>query len=103
MTNAQDEALAGTIVSVLRPYASRIELYGSHARGEARPDSDVDILVELRPAGERPRLGLQWFALEQQLSDRLGQPVEIVTERALSPHIRPHIASDRRVLYDENE
>lgn len=103
MTHVQDEAFADTIVSVLRPYASRIELYGSHARGEAHPESDFDILVELRPEGERPRLGLQWFALEQQLADQLGRPVEIVTERALSPHIRSHIASDRRVLYEENE
>lgn len=89
------------VVPVLRPYASRIELFGSEARGDATPSSDIDILVTLRPPAYRPPLGLRWFELEQELSDKLGRPVELVTERALSPHLRPHVVADRLTLYED--
>ena len=88
-------------MTALRPYASRIELFGSEARGEAAPGSDVDVLVTLRPPGDRPPLGLRWFELEQELSDQLGRTVELVTERALSSHLRSHVAADRVTLYDD--
>lgn len=96
-----EDSIRDDIVSLLRPYASRIELFGSAARGEADTGSDVDLLVTLRPEGERPPLGLRWFDLEEEVAQRLGRPVEIVTERALSPHVRPFIESDRRVLYED--
>ena len=95
------EKLQSVLVPALRPYASRIALFGSEARGEAQADSDLDVLVTLRPEAQRPPLGLRWFELEAELSKRIGRPVEIVTERALSRHIRPLIASDRRVLYED--
>lgn len=87
------------LVPVLKPYVNRITLFGSVARGEEHPDSDLDVLVTLKPSSERPTLELKWFELEQMLSERLGKPVELVTEDALSPHVRPHISSDRVVLY----
>lgn len=95
------DELREKIVPVLRPYASRIELFGSFARGEQRPDSDIDLLITLRPSGERPPLGLNWFGLEDELSEQLGHPVEMVTEDALSRHVRPFIEADRIVLYEE--
>jgi predicted nucleotidyltransferase len=96
-----ETSITDAIVAALRPYASRIELFGSEARGEARADSDIDVLVTLRPEDQRPQLGLSWFELEAKLSERIGRPVRIVTERALSRHVRPHIAPDRTVLYDD--
>ena len=101
MAYAVDDTIRDDIVSLLRPYASRIELFGSVVRGDDAADSDIDILVTLRPEGERPRLGLRWFELEEEMRQRLGRPVEIVTERALSPHIRPFIEPDRRVIYED--
>jgi hypothetical protein len=95
------EELRSVLVSALRPYASRIEVFGSVARGEAGAGSDVDVLVRLRPSEQRPPMGLRWFALEQELADRLGRPVELVTERALSPHVRPHVQTDRVLLYED--
>jgi hypothetical protein len=89
------------VVPLLRPYARRIEVFGSVARGDETTESDVDILVRLRPEGERPPLGLKWFALENQISEALGRPVDLASARALSRHIRPLIESDRRLLYDE--
>ena len=95
------EKLQSVLVPALRPYASCIELFGSEARGEAGAGSDVDVIVQLRPSEQRPPMGLRWFALEQELADRLGRPVELVTGRALSRHIRPHVQTDRVFLYDE--
>lgn len=90
------------LVERLRPYASRIALFGSAARGALTPDSDIDVLVTLRPADERPPLGLQWFALEEKLHQLLGRPVELVTERALSRHLTS-VNTDLVVVYEDDK
>ena len=89
------------VVPVLKPYVTKITLFGSRARGEDRPDSDIDIVVALKSPDKRPRLGLRWFDLERILSERVGRPVELVTEDALSSHVSPYIEHDRKVLYEE--
>jgi predicted nucleotidyltransferase len=53
-------------------------LYGSFARDEAGPDSDVDLLVDLT----KP-LGLRFFGIEIDLAEKLGRPVEMSTEDAM--------------------
>lgn len=66
---------------------ARIGLFGSWARGEQGPDSDVDLLVEL----ERP-IGLFAFQrLEDELTHLLGCRVDLVTPGALKPHIGAEI------------
>lgn len=55
------------------------------ARGDDRPDRDLDVLVALKPPSDRPLLGLRGFELEQTLSERLGRPVELVTEEPPQP------------------
>jgi len=96
-----DEQLCDIVVPALRPYASRIAVFGSWARGEANTDSDVDLLVTLRPPQQRPPLGWRWFKLERELSERLGRPVELTTEKALSRYLKPHVEADRVVFYEE--
>ena len=66
----------------------RIALFGSVVRGEARPDSDVDFLVEFDPERKTFR---NFMALAFLLEDLLEREVEIVTTEALSPYIGPHI------------
>lgn len=95
------DELKSVLVDALRPYASRIELFGSVARDNADSDSDVDVLVTLRPTTDRPPLGLKWFSLERHLSEALDRPVELVTEQSLSPHARPYVESDRVLLYED--
>jgi predicted nucleotidyltransferase len=95
------EQIRDVVVPALRPYAARIELFGSEARGESTATSDVDLLLTLRAPEHRPPLGLRWFELEQELSDQLGRPVELVTQRALSPHLRRYVLSDRVTLYED--
>jgi predicted nucleotidyltransferase len=95
------QALSDKILPILQPYnVKRVAIFGSVARDEDRPDSDIDILVSLRPPGERPVIGLKWFGLADQLSRILNRPVDLVTEEGLSPYIRPYIEQDMVVIYE---
>jgi len=89
------------VVPVLKPYVRRIAVFGSFARGEEGPESDIDLLVELKPSDRRPPLGLRWFGLEEELSQILGRKVELISARALSPYLRPYIEKELIVLYEE--
>ena len=67
---------------------ARLGLFGSALRGEAGPESDVDVLVEFE-AGKK---GFAAFmALAFWLEDTLQRPVELVTPESLSAYLAPHI------------
>ena len=86
----------------MKPYARRISVFGSYARGESTPQSDVDLLVALKPSEKRPPLGLfEVIRLEKELEKILGCAVDLVTEEGLSPRIRSNVEKDREVLYEE--
>lgn len=69
----------------------RIGLFGSVLRGDSRPGSDVDVLVEFDPA----RKSFDAFvALASYLETRLGREVELVTTEGLSPYIGPKILEE---------
>ncbi len=72
-------------------------------RKDARetPESDIDILVELKDPESRPRLGLGWFGLEDELSRMLGREVKLIAEGSLSPYLRPYAEKDLVMLYEE--
>jgi len=90
------------ITPLLLPYAKRISVFGSFARGEETAESDVDLLVALKPSGKRPVLGLfELIKLEQELKKRLGCEVDLVTEEGLNPRRKKNIEKDRVVLYEE--
>ena len=94
--------LRSKVEPLLRPYSRRISVFGSYARGEATSQSDVDLLVALRPSENRPPLGLfEMIRLERELEIKLGCAVDLVTEEGLSPRIRTNVEKDRVVLYEE--
>ena len=96
------EELRAKILPLLLPYGvKRIALFGSVVRGEETPESDIDILVELKEPGQRPPIGLKWFGLEEALGRSLGREVDLVSARALNPRIRPYIEKEMVVLYEE--
>jgi uncharacterized protein len=64
-------------------------LFGSRVRGDNRPDSDLDILVEYR-VDARPTL-IDVVELEYLLTDRLGVKVDLALKRSLKPFLRPYI------------
>lgn len=80
-----------TIVSVAgRHGASHVRLIGSSARGEARPDSDIDLLVTW---GEGTSL-LDHAALMLELEDLLGRKVDIASDGWVKPSIRESVYRD---------
>ena len=70
--------------------AKNIRVFGSVARGEAGPDSDLDLLVEM----ESGRSFLDLVALWQELEELLGRKVDIVTDGGLSPYLQDRIYSE---------
>jgi predicted nucleotidyltransferase len=94
--------LSAKVTPLLRPYVRRISVFGSYARGEATKESDIDLLVDLKPSEARPALGLfEFIRLEMTLEQELGREVDLITEEGLNPRRRPHIERDMVVLYEE--
>ena len=88
------EALA----AVCRRYHIRsLAVFGSHARGDARPDSDVDVVVDFEP-GMTPGFGIVRVA-EALRPVFDGQRVDLVTRRGLAPRLRDSILASARSLY----
>lgn len=74
--------------------AYNVRIFGSVARGEARPDSDIDFLVNL----EAGRSLMDLARLLRELESILGRNVDVVTEAGLRPRIRPKVLKDARTL-----
>ncbi len=67
-----------------------LALFGSVVRGEEKPESDIDMLVEF----EGPATFDGYMELKFYLEDLLGQSVDLVTSKALRPQLRPWIEQD---------
>ncbi|MBC8212378.1 MAG: nucleotidyltransferase family protein [Gammaproteobacteria bacterium] len=66
---------------------TRLALFGSTVRGEARSDSDIDIVV----AFDGPATSEKYFGVQFYLEDELGHAVDLVTEKAMRSELRPFI------------
>jgi len=69
---------------------TRLALFGSTARDCAREGSDVDVLVAFEGLATSER----YFGVQFYLEDRLGCPVDLITEKALRPELRPFIEQE---------
>ena len=69
---------------------TRLALFGSTARGAARSESDVDLLV----AFDGPATATQYFGVQFFLEDLLGRTVDLVTERGLRAELRPFVEAE---------
>lgn len=78
---------------VLRAY-----LFGSYTREQASSDSDIDILVELDYS---QKIGLKFFQMQTELEKILNQKVDLISNEALSPLIRPQVIRDRKLVYEK--
>jgi uncharacterized protein len=66
---------------LIQPYPiRRLALFGSWARGDAREDSDVDVLVDVDPS-----IGIGFVELVEELEQALGRHVDLVSRRAIRP------------------
>ena len=69
---------------------TELALFGSVARDQGHDDSDVDILVSF----DGPATSARYFGVQFYLEDQLGCPVDLVTEKALRPELRPYIEKE---------
>ena len=75
----------------------RAWLFGSYARGEENPDSDVDLLVEL---DESQRIGLRFFGMYMDLKELLGKEVDLVANGCLMPFAEESANRDKLLIYE---
>ncbi|MBI5742387.1 MAG: nucleotidyltransferase family protein [Candidatus Niyogibacteria bacterium] len=95
MSKDDVQKIINDIMPALRDkyHIKNLGIFGSVARGEDTPASDVDILVEF----ETPPSFFEFIKLENYLSEQLGKKVDLVTKKALKPAIREEIM--REILY----
>lgn len=71
-------------------------MFGSVSRGEDGPDSDVDLLYELKPDA---RLGFAFFDLEDELAALFGRPVDLAPRDGINKYLREAIPADAQAFY----
>ena len=84
-----------------RHHIAYVAIFGSYARGDARPDSDADLYVRFgRDAGLFEMLGIK-----HEMEDALGRPVDLIAEELVEPYafVREGMAKDLTVLYEESD
>ena len=67
-----------------------LAVFGSTVGNEAKPESDIDILVDF----DRPATSKQYFGMQFYLEDILATPVDLVTIKAMRPELRPFIENE---------
>ena len=72
-------------------------VFGSYARGEETPDSDIDILVALDYS--QP-IGLKFFGMYEDLKTLLGRNVDLVTDASLASFARESVDKDKKIIYE---
>ena len=75
--------------------ATKVAIFGSYARGEERPESDIDVIVEF---SERKSL-LELVKIERELSETLGIKVDLLTEKSISPYLIDIVRQQMEVIY----
>lgn len=73
---------------------ARVALFGSAARDTTHPTSDLDILVSF----DGPATADRYFGVQFYLEDLLGRPVDLVTDKALRPELRPFVERDAQYV-----
>lgn len=89
------ERIRATISPILESYGVlKADLFGSFARSEQTPESDIDLIIDRGPV-----TGLKFFALQNELSDALGRKVDLQPLDGASEAFLTQISEDRITLY----
>ncbi|HMZ07826.1 MAG TPA: nucleotidyltransferase family protein [Anaerolineales bacterium] len=74
---------------------SMVGIFGSMVRGEAKKNSDIDLIVRF---SKRKSL-LAMVRLERELAETLGRKVDLLTEASISPYMRERVLQEMQVIY----
>ena len=93
------------LINVIRAYFAtqpvlKAWLFGSYARGEQTPDSDVDILVVFDEENGRKVSLLRHVGIALGLEDLLGKKVDLITEGTLLPFAKETADKDKVLIYE---
>lgn len=80
-----------------KEHVVKAAIFGSTARGDDTPHSDVDIVVKFG----KPKTLFDLVGLQDDLKQLLKKPVDLVTYNSLHPRIKPYILKDQKVIYEE--
>lgn len=95
MLQVPDE-IKRTIIKILSGYgAVRISIFGSFARGEERPESDIDIIVRF----DHPKSLLQLIHIEEEVKNAVNRNIDLLTENSINPYLIDSIRRDEVVIY----
>lgn len=75
----------------------RAAVFGSVSRGESRPDSDIDLLVEL---GDEQMGLFKYSRFIEEVEKSLGRKVDIVTNNSINKFIKPYILPELKTIYE---
>lgn len=88
------------IANILKSHgAEYVAIFGSVARNETRPDSDIDILVRFK----KDISLLDHIGIAQELEDALKHKIDLITERSLSKYAAPNVKKDLTILYGQGQ
>ena len=97
----QSENISIQLKALEKPLRERgltaLALFGSTARGTSRPDSDVDVLIDVAPDVSFSLVDL--VSVKDFLEDRLGRTVDVVTREGLDPAIRERVIREARAIF----
>jgi hypothetical protein len=97
MTLDEIRVFGARLAELCRRYGiAELAVFGSVARGDARADSDVDLLYARAPGND---LGMAYFDLQEDLERLLGHHVDLVAKDGLHRVIRNRVLADAQVLY----
>jgi uncharacterized protein len=97
VTLEEIRALGPRLAQLCQKYGiAELSVFGSVARGDDRPDSDVDLLYVRVPGND---LGMSYFALQEDLEKPFGRRVDLIPKDGLHRVIRDQVLADAQVLY----
>jgi uncharacterized protein len=99
MTRFSEQTKRKLIELCKRNNVRELSIFGSRARGDERPDSDYDLLVDFIPNSGVSLLELSRMQID--LQDLLGRKVDLVPKKGLKPLIRDSVLAEARTIYAE--
>lgn len=90
------EEIKKKIISILVKYGiKKILIFGSYARNEATPNSDLDLIIEF-PEGTSL---IDHIGIEFELSEALNMKIDLLSQNGISPYIKDQIMKEAVVIY----